>query len=224
MGSLFKKIYYSKFFGGIFHTLVYSLQKELEDCESVLDLGCGPSSPSQYCSNIKYSVGVEAFKPYLEKAKKLKTHSEFIAKKIEEVDFPPKSFDAVIMLEVLEHLSKEAANKILLKSEKWARKKIIVSSPNGFWSQGIVDNNVLQKHLSGWTIEEFQRRGFRVFGLSGLKVLRKESESKSMDDNLLSTVRFKPEIFWFIILALSQAFVYFFPALAFELFAVKQKV
>ena len=109
-------MYQNKFVASIVHTLVNELQKELKDCETVLDLGCGPSSPIQYCKNIKYSVGVEAFQPYLEKSKQNKIHSEYLEKKIEDLDFPENSFDAVIMIEVLEHLPKETGKEVLKKS------------------------------------------------------------------------------------------------------------
>lgn len=118
-----KKIYYHPLVAKIFHTLVFCLKKELSDCTSVLDLGCGPDSPLQYCKNIKYSVGVEAFKPYLTQSKKKGLHTEYRLEEIKDVDFPDKSFDAVIMIEVLEHLPKQLGEKILEKAEKWARKK-----------------------------------------------------------------------------------------------------
>jgi len=62
----------------IFHKLDYCLQKELKDCQTVLDLGCGPSSPLKNIKNIKYSVGVELFKPYLEISKKQKIHNKYL--------------------------------------------------------------------------------------------------------------------------------------------------
>jgi hypothetical protein len=85
----------------LFHTVTYSLQQELKDCESVLDLGCGPDSPVKLCPNIKYSVGVETYKPYLTKSKKNKIHSKYVEKNIFDVDFKEKSFDAVILIEVI---------------------------------------------------------------------------------------------------------------------------
>jgi len=51
--------YRNKWISRFLHTSVYCLQRELRGCDSVLDLGCGPSSPTQYCG-VLYSVGVEA--------------------------------------------------------------------------------------------------------------------------------------------------------------------
>jgi len=219
--SIINNLHKSKILGKIFHTLDYCLQKELSDCESVLDLGCGPNSPLRYCKNIKYSVGVEAFLPYLEESKKKKNHTEYLDKKIETLDFPENSFDAVIIIEVLEHLPEDVGLEILKKAEKWAKKKVIVSSPNGFINQKEVDNNPLQKHLSGWDYAKMKKLGFKSNGLAGLKSLRQEVENDTMGDDLTTSIRFKPRFFWFIIATISQIFTYFLPRSAFELFNIK---
>ncbi|MCB1189587.1 MAG: methyltransferase domain-containing protein [Flavobacteriales bacterium] len=223
MKSLINKLHKSKVLGSIIHTLDYCLQKELENCETALDLGCGPSSPLQYCKNIKYSVGVEAFPPYLEKSISKKIHTKYISKKIEELDFPKDSFDAVIMIEVLEHLPEKTGYEILKKIELWAKKKIIVSSPNGFIAQKEVDGNPLQKHLSGWDVDKMKSLGFRSRGLAGLKALRQEVQNDTMGDDLLNSIRYRPKVFWFLFTTLSQIIVYYYPKLAFGLFNVKEK-
>ena len=221
--NLISRIYHNKFFSRIFHTSVYCLQRELKGCRSVLDLGCGPNSPLQYCRNIKYSVGVEPFKPYLKESKKRKIHDKYLNKKIEELDFPKNSFDAVIMIEVLEHLPKSVGLKVIEKAEKWAKKKIIVSTPNGFIKQPPVDKNLYQEHKSGYVISELAKLEFKCRGLAGLKFLRKpKNENDSMGEDLMVSLRFKPKIFWFAVATFSQIFTYFIPQLAFELFGVRR--
>jgi len=39
MKKIINYLHKSKFLGAIFHTIIYSLQTELKDCETVLDLG-----------------------------------------------------------------------------------------------------------------------------------------------------------------------------------------
>lgn len=227
MKALIDKIYHTRFFARIFHTVIFCLKKELKYCESVLDLGCGPSSPLQYCKNIKYSVGVETFKPSLEESKKRKIHTEYIEKKIEEVDFPQKCFDAVILIEVLEHLPEETGYAMLKKAEKWAKKKVIVSTPNGFLPQKALDGNPFQKHLSGWSIETMKGLGFRCRGLAGLKFLRQEAPpfaKGGAGDNLMASICLRPRFFWFVMATLSQLITYPFPKYAFELFCTKNLV
>ncbi len=222
MNKIITYLHNYPFFTKIFHTLNYCLKNELKDCQTVLDLGCGPDSPLKYCKNIKYSVGVEGFEPYLEKSKSNNIHSEYISKNIMELDFPENSFDAVIMIEVLEHLPENVGYEIVKKMEKWAKKKIIISSPNGFINQKEVDNNPLQKHLSGWDYKKMEKLGFKCYGLAGFKFLRQEVQNDTMSNNLLTSIRFKPKAFWFIIATLSQIFTYHFSGLAFELFSVKK--
>lgn len=217
---MFSQLYYSPLLNRFFPTLVYCLKKELSDCETVLDLGCGADSPLKHCKNIKYSLGIEAFPPYLEKSKQQKIHTEYLHQKIEAVDFPDKSFDAVILIEVLEHLPKETGYKILKQAEKWAKKKIIFTTPNGFIAQSEIAGNELEKHISDWHYEEIKELGFKINGLAGLKYLRQERPGNT-NDNLLSSIRFKPKLFWFILAALSQALTYFWPKSAFEFFCVK---
>ncbi len=222
MKNIINLFYRFKALGAIFHTLDYCLQRELKDCESVLDLGCGPSSPLQYCRNIKYSIGVEVFTPYLEESKKRNIHTKYIDKKIEEIDFAENSFDAVMMIEVLEHLPENLGYEVLKKAEKWAKKKVIISSPNGFVPQKEVDNNLWQKHLSGWDYKKLKNLGFKVNGLAGLKCLRREVKNNIKENNLMNSIRFWPKPFWFIVAALSQLATFFIPQLAFGLFAVKK--
>jgi len=160
VNKLINLIHKSFLLGFFIRTLDYCLQKELKECKTVLDIGCGPSSPIQRCLNIKYSVGVEPFIPYLNLSIKNKIHSKYLAKKIEELDFPKRSFDAVIMIEVIEHLPKKTALEIMRKASLWAKKKVIISSPNGYLEQQELDNNPLQKHLSGWSYSTMMKLGY----------------------------------------------------------------
>lgn len=222
-----KKIYYHPIVAKIFHTLVYCLKNELRDCESVLDLGCGPDSPLQYCKGVKFSVGVEAFKPYLVESKKKGLHTEYRWEEIKDANFPDKMFDAVIIIEVLEHLPKKLGEKILKKAEGWAKKKIIVSTPNGYFPMKNVDENKWQSHLSGWTIDDFKKKNFSVRGLAGIKYLYSDvNQVKSMisqdEDNFYQNIRFSPKKFFYILNSFFQIFSYYFPRFSFELLAVKR--
>lgn len=222
MKKFIKKLYHNPVLTRIFPTLVFCLQNELKDCETVLDLGCGPSSPLQYCKNIKKSVGVEIFRPYLEESKQKKIHTEYLNKKISNLDFKDNSFDAVILIEVLEHLTEKEGRIIINKAQKWAKKKIIISSPNGFISQKEVDNNPWQKHLSGWDYGKMKKIGFKCHGLAGFKFLRQEVQSDTMGDDIFTSIRLKPKVFWFIVASLSQLINYWFPIFSFELFSTKR--
>jgi hypothetical protein len=167
------------------------------------------------------TVGVEPFGPYFERATRSRTHTQLIQKRIQELEFEPNSFDAVVMIEVLEHLSEADALEMLRLAQRWARRKIIVTSPNGFVPQAAIDGNPLQEHLSGWSYSRMRSMGFVSRGLAGLKILRQEVHSNTMGDDLLVSIRWRPRAFWFVIATLSQIITYYCPQLAFGLFSVK---
>lgn len=209
----------------IFHTLDYCLKKELSDCESVLDLGCGPSSPLQYCKNIKYSVWVEWFEPYLKQSQEKWIHNEYIPKSIQELDFPENSFDAVIMIEVLEHLNEKDWYEILKKIEKLAKKKIIISTPNWYFPMDAVDNNEYQRHLSWWDVEKLSALWFDSYWVSWAKFFYKKQNSVhslNQENAIFSNMRFRPQVVFYIVNSFFQIITYFFPRYAFGLFAVKR--
>jgi len=185
-----------------------------------LDLGCGCGSPIQHCS-VSHSVGVEAFEPYLDESRKRGIHKEYILEDISRLDFEPKSFDAVIMIDVLEHLEKDSGRVVLEKAEKWARKKVIVSTPNGFLPAESVEGNPFQAHRSGWTIGEMRELGYKVYGTAGWRFLRRK-ELKDVGGGRFVTVRFRPKTFWWFVSGLTQTITYYFPRLAYELFCVKK--
>lgn len=221
MNILIKKLYHHHILSALMHTLVYELQTALKDCKSVIDLGCGPNSPLQYCPWITHSIGVEAFDPYLQQSKAKKIHTNYLSDRLETLDFPNKSVDAVILIDVLEHLPEELGYKILQKAERWARKKVIVSSPNGFIEQSALDGNELQKHLSGWDYTRMKSLSFRSYGMAGPKWLRREVAGGTMGDDLLVSMRFTPRVLWFIVATVLQPIIYYLPRLAFSLFSIK---
>jgi hypothetical protein len=165
---------------------------------------------------------VETFGPAIEESKKRKIHTKYIEKKVEEVDFPENSFDAVIMIEVIEHLPENIGYAMLKKAEKWAKKKIIVSTPNGFFPQKALGDNSFQRHFSGWSIKTMKKNGFRCRGLSGFKWLHRESPLGVAGNDFTTSIRFRPRFFWFVIATLSQFFTYYFPKHAFEIFCIKK--
>jgi SAM-dependent methyltransferase len=188
------------------------VKKELVGCETVLDLGCGRGLNSPLLGMaLTYALGVEIFEPYLEECRQKKIHSDYIRADIRGIEFKDSSFDAVLMLEVLEHFTREEGRLLLDKCSSWARKKVIISTPNGYLWQDGYDNNPFQEHKCGWSVEDLRRLGFSLIGLSGWKKLR----------GYQARLRLRPTLLWEIISDVTQKVTYHYPGLASKLLAVK---
>ena len=150
-----------------------TLEEALQDCDSVLDVGCGNNSPLRLISAKKASVGVDGYKPAIQASKKAKIHAKYEVLDIRDIvkKFGKKKFDAVIALDVIEHLEKKESIKLLKAMEAVAIKKVILLTPNGFFEQ-FDSVNGLQEHLCGWTTEELSKKGYKVSGMYGWKRLR----------------------------------------------------
>lgn len=189
------------------------LKKEIGDKMTVLDLGCGYNSPLQRCKKT-FSVGIEIFAPYLEESKKKGIHDAYIMADIRSLNLKPKSFDIVLASELLEHFTKAEGYQLIQKMQQWATRKIIITTPNGFLIQNEYDGNLLQKHRSGWTVNEFYNLGFKINGINGFKkIARVNNPAPSFGTK---------EHLRLILLELTQGLTYFFPKLSFQLFAVKE--
>lgn len=140
---------------------IFCLRKELSSCQSILDLGCGQNSPIRHVSTL-YSVGVDITAKYVQLSKQSQIHSQYIVADLLNVEFKSKTFDAVIALDAIEHLTKDQGYKLINKMEEWAKKKVIIFTPNGFLEQGPRDGNPYRIHKSGWHNEDFLRLGYSV--------------------------------------------------------------
>lgn len=191
------------------------LAKEIiGSCKTLLDLGCGASSPIQeFAAALQYTVGVDYFKSSINKSEDKQIHDEYRLMNVLNIDteFEENSFDGVLAYDLIEHLSKEDGLKLISMMEKIARKKVIVYTPNGFLPQRAYDGNQYQIHLSGWRIEEMKAMGFRVIGINGWKILRGER----------AQIRWRPTFFWRRISFLTQIITTKYPQYAFQILCIK---
>ncbi len=182
------------------------IQNELDGCESVLDVGCGQSSVIERLDKRFHAVGVDGYAPNIAESRRKGTHDEYIFSDVMKVELPGKSFDGIISFELIEHLEKPDGARLLESMEGWAKKKIIITTPNGFVSQK-GNENALEEHKSGWTVDDFRQRGFTVRGLQGFKWLARN------ENRFVKTL-------WY----LSFPLVYLAPRASWRLLAVKEIV
>src|SRR5262245_42665657 len=94
-----------------------------KSAKTILDVGWGQGLPMEMIKmrmKPERTVGVDLFKPYIKESKKRKIHDEYVISDVRNLKFPPKSFDVVMALQVLEHLKEKDAWKVLKDMERIA--------------------------------------------------------------------------------------------------------
>jgi hypothetical protein len=129
-----------------------------------------------------------------------------------------------MLVDVLEHLERTDGENLLARAETWAGKKVIVKSPNGFFRQGALGDNHFQKHRSGWTVDEMERRRYRAFGMADWKRIRTDGDDEASVDeqSVYRTIRWRPRSLWLGVSAISQIVTYFSATQAFEVLYVRE--
>lgn len=179
---------------GALITYIQMLRHLLRNAKSLLDVGCGIYSPMRFV-DIGRQVGVDGYLQSIQEAERNRTHDEYVHASIDALPdlFADQSFDAVVALDVIEHLPKENGDAFLKHMERIAKKTVIVFTPNGFIPQKSHDGN-LQEHVSGWTAQELRAKGYTVYGVYGVKQLRGEYH----------TLKYGPTFFWGIVSEITQ--------------------
>jgi len=164
-----------------------ALRRALDGCQSVLDVGCG-AAPTMRQLGVAHPVGFEGYPPSIEQARRLNTHDEIIPGDVRELGkhFKSKQYDAVIAMDVIEHVVKEDGIQLMKDMERIATKRVVLFTPCGFLPQRQAANDDLQAHLSGWEPAEMRGYGYQVTGLLGPKSLRGEYHA----------LKGRPRAFW----------------------------
>lgn len=131
--------------------------------DTVLDIGCGLVQPGIFG---RRHLGVDGFRPALQTiATKIPTIHGTAPGILEK--FVDRSFDVVLLLDVLEHLHKISAMKTVTEAERIARKYVVICTPRGFipqegFADGGLPENPLQKHVCGFEETELRELGYKT--------------------------------------------------------------
>ena len=182
---------------------------------NILDIGCGKGEPMKFINRHKrfYTVGVDVFEPYINECKRQGTHNEYVLCDIQKLPFPRKSFDIVLCMEVLEHLQREAGQKLLEAMEEIARKQVIISTPVGTYKQHTYDDNPHQEHKTIWRPAELKKLGYKVRG-HGLRNIGGR-------EGLISSLPRIIQPLGYIVWVLVGPLVHFSPRLAGDMVCIK---
>lgn len=191
-----------------------ALARELADCSSVLDVGCGEGGPLLRLTKPARLTGLDGHAPSLERLRLKGAYDELrLGDVTEDALFPVASFDAVVGLDIIEHFAKPEALGLVARMERWARCKVVLSTPNGFLPQAAFDANPYQEHRCGFSPTELRDLGYSVHGLHGPRALRGER----------GDLRWWPRPLWYRVGGLLQDACWDRPERAFGLLAVKRK-
>jgi len=190
-----------------------ALARTLDGCRSVLDVGCGRLSPLASSGYTGFKVGVDISRGDLAEARRAATHDQLIRADVARIGdlVRPRSFDAVVCLDVIEHLERAPALALLATLERLARRRVVVFTPNGFVPQPATADNPYQEHRSGFTTGDMRAHGYTVHGIHGLWCLF----------GAFGETRLAPAPLWRRVADLSAPLVYGVPQLAFALLCVK---
>ncbi|MBW1933121.1 MAG: hypothetical protein JRI56_08935 [Deltaproteobacteria bacterium] len=108
-----------------------------------------------------FIVGIEKFKPYYERQKKLNIYDEVYCTDIMDFILNEK-YDLIICSELIEHLEKAESIKLIERLENYFNKLLIITTPLGFMKTKGYDKNKYQIHKSGYKINDFRKRGFKT--------------------------------------------------------------
>ncbi len=136
--------------------------------KTVLDLACGISLKSQYV-DADIRVGLDIYKPYLENIElENNVPHVLINADIMGIDelFLPKSFDLVLLLDIVEHLEKEQSLKLIKMAEEIAKVAVVIETPNGYIPQDMdilgYGGHTFQTHRCGWEPEELINMEYKI--------------------------------------------------------------
>lgn len=198
------------------------LKKSIGNPATILDLGCGDGSLMGILSKgEKWKItGIDIYPKAIESARKSNIYVKVLRgdllKTIRNNNLKSK-YDVVFFSQVIEHVTRNQGEKILDEIEKIAKKRILVGTPRGFMEQPheFLDGNPHQVHKSGWSIEDFTSRGYRVFGVGFLPIWSHHGFGRDAN--------FFRKILSNVVSYLVSPIVYYFPSLAAGIIAIKDR-
>lgn len=188
---------------------MWLLRRSIGQAETILDLGCEDGRLLELLSYGKSwkVTGVDIYKDNTKGAAKKKIFVKVITgdavKVSRQLIKQKQKFDVVFCSQVIEHIERKKGEDLLYLVNKLAKKRIVIGTPRGFMEQPEVflGHNPHQVHKSGWSEEDFKKRGYKVYGIgfgpiwSETGIGRRQGLINTFFSNVLSYI-FSPIVYY----------------------------
>jgi len=143
-----------------------------------LDCGCGKgvwgylikaSKDTSTCT----MIGLDSNQKVLDFCKKHKVYDRLVKCRLPSISLDDKSVDFLLACEIIEHLTRKEGLRLLEEIDRVCKGRAIITTPNVFFRNPSARGEDVHKSL--WRIEDFRKRGFKVYGL-GFKTVPKKNK------------------------------------------------
>jgi ubiquinone/menaquinone biosynthesis C-methylase UbiE len=194
----------------------HAILLEINKKQTVLDLGCANGNDTEWYKKMGFTnriIGLDIHRPYLREGLKKNVYDKLICASATHLPFREKAFDSVLFLQAIEHLTEKCGWQAINECERVGA-QVIVTTPVGFVSQKSYDNNIFQKHLSGWTPKSMKKHGFKVHGFAGIGICWVEEGAPVLKGRLgMGCV--------LLLASITQPVVFLLPTFGFQMLCIK---
>lgn len=194
--------------------------KKIEQINIIGDLGCGNGVLMERLKtknlNLQKILGMDIYFPALKELKNKNTYRWLVCGDLRHLPIKENVLDIVIASHVVEHVEKEDA--VLNQLEKVCRRLLIVALPRGvtkFSPDEDKVENIHQRHKSGYEINDFEKRGYSVYGIGARFICNRIYKEGKIPLFLRPAISLASLLF--------TAFTYYLPGFADCLVSVKYK-
>lgn len=201
---------------------MWLLRQSLGNPKTILDLGCGDGNLMELLAEgKKWKVtGVDIYAKNVKAASKrsifIKVFKADIIKFVKQQIIKKKKYDVVFCSQVIEHIGRKKGEELLTLIDSIARRRIIMGTPRDFMEQpqSYLRNNPHQIHKSGWSEEDFRKKGYKVFGIGFFPLWSEEGLIRINNNRVVV-------LFYFVASFLFSPVVYFIPKIAAGILCIK---
>jgi len=201
---------------------MWLLRRSLGNSKTILDLGCGDGFLMEVLTEGMSCkvVGVDLYEKNVKSASKkdifIQVFKMDVIKFIRQQIRKGRKYDLVFCSQVIEHIERDKGERLLSLLDKVAKQRIIIGTPREFMEQhpSYLEGNPHQAHKSGWSEEDFWKRGYKVSGI-GFSPFWSESGSIRVSSNK------SVDSFFFVVSFLLSPIVYFIPKIAAGILCIK---